>query len=156
MWWSTSSYNRKMVSRTAWRILQHWVQIACSVLAVIYLTGGIIHRTVGYRNKLHILSYILCFISSRYMSESQNTNVETLLSKHPAYLHVISYFLHSLYESFQIHKTVHFSLRSLSSYYLIVVTLYKCPLPIPPSCTSYYQFHEFSCHISVYNHFSNH
>ena len=52
----------EIISRKAWRILHRRVRITCSPLAMWYKTRGTIFRKMRFRNKVHILSYILCLV----------------------------------------------------------------------------------------------
>lgn len=104
---------------------------------------------MGYRNKsTHSELYIMfCFILVYvWKSKHKYADITFQTSCTHCFIQVLSYFLHCLWVPSD-------SSRSLFLHYLIVFTLYKCPLPIPPPCMTYYQFHEFSCHISLYIHF---
>lgn len=61
----TSCYG-KMVSRRAWWVLQRQVWKTCSLLAAWYWMRGRLCGKIRYRNKAHILSYILCSVSFQY------------------------------------------------------------------------------------------
>jgi len=62
--WRSSSCCGKMVLRTSWRILNWQIWKTCSSSVVmLYWTRGTLFGKMRYRNKLCILTYVLCFIS---------------------------------------------------------------------------------------------
>jgi hypothetical protein len=73
MWWRSSGCCGKMVFRTAWRVLQWWIQKKVARHWQGCMKRGRLCGIVRYRNRVHIMSYILCFV----LIHCLGVNIET-------------------------------------------------------------------------------
>ena len=75
----------EIISRTPWRFLHRQFRKTFWALATWYRTRGKIFRKMKYRNKVHILSCILCFVHFDICSGFRDINIKACLSELPQY-----------------------------------------------------------------------